>query len=158
MEIHQLRETLKKTVDALKRAEVSFYEARHGSERARLAASATDTLRARAQHESASDQVLEKASEVETALAEYREKVASDYAGKVQAATTASRQLHEERREAEQRLRDLDQQIQAATERERPLVSTLAAIERRDSEYAAGVHEFKLGVVRAISEDKARAA
>ncbi len=154
----QLRKNLEASVADLQAAETAFYEARAGKDDARRAASATDHIKFKSLHESASDQILERAAAVETGLAAYREVIESDYRNEMQAASVETRRLYEERQALEVARARLEQQIIAATEKEKPAVGRAVANERLASEYAQNWNEFKTRMVRLVHESQARAA
>ncbi len=119
-------EKLKKKIDGciadLQLAEAAFHEAVTAQNEARSASSAVGTLKSKAQIEAVVDLILERAAELENALAAYKEAFDLEYANAMQKATELSRGLHAKRLETEAVLSDLAKQIEAANAKEKPFV------------------------------------
>src|SRR6266498_2559922 len=122
MEKLTLREQVIKAVDGLQLAEKSFHQVNAQLGQARSAGSATATLKARVEHETASERLLECAAAAEASLDAYRKQTDTDYHRTIEDATIDSRRLHADRLALEEQLANLQREIVTVEERERPLV------------------------------------
>lgn len=130
MEKLNSRDDVIQAVEALQLAEKSFHQANAAVRQARSTASATATLEARGDYESAVEHLLTAASEAEGALAGYRRQTDSDYHNSIQDSTVESRRLHARRQELEQQMADLQREIAAVEQREKPLVDAAFAAQQ----------------------------
>ena len=157
METSQLKMNLQSTIDDLEAAERAFNEAVASADEARTLISATKTLSARAEVETAREQILSRASEAESALQAYRESSDREYADAMQKATTRSRKLHEQRQELEQALADLGREIEAVNAAEAPAIAEAVSANGFHYQYWQYGGEITTRVVRLIHETKAAA-
>src|SRR4030095_10609168 len=116
------RDQVIQAVEALQLAEKSFHQANAQLQQARGAGNATAMLQGRVEHEAATERLLECAAAAESSLAAYRKQTESDYRESIQNATIDSRRLHADRLVLEEQLANLQREIAAVEERERPLV------------------------------------
>jgi hypothetical protein len=155
--MNELKTKLQKAVDDLEIAERAFNQAVAAADQARVMVSATETLRARAEVETASEQILERASQAESALDEYRAASESEYRNAMQAATTRSRKLHITRQELEQTLSDLAIQIEVVNAEEKPAIDAAVEAQGWANQTMQYASEVTTRAVRLIHETKAAA-
>jgi hypothetical protein len=146
--MEQLRKNLELAINALQDSEAAFHQANAAEQHARNAASATHTLKAKAEKESATEQILERAATVEEALAAFRKQFESDYSAEIEAATVTSRALQEKRLQLETEMADLAKQIARANEAEKPAIDRAVEKEKFASQFAQYATSYTVDTVR----------
>ena len=152
--MEKLKKDLQSAVDDLEIAEALFNQAVVAADQARVMISATATLKARAEVETAREQILERAATAESALEKYREASELEYRNAMQVATTRSRKLHEQRLELEQALADLGREIEAVNAAEAPAIAEAVSAEgwaTQTTQYAAVVTRRAVSLVHETS-------
>lgn len=153
--MEKLKKNLETSIVALQDAEAAFHQSHAAEQHARNTASATHTLKAKAAKESAHEQILERASAVEAALAAYKTQLETDYHDEMQAATVETRALHVRRLELEAEMADLAKRIEVATAKEQPAVDTAYEKNGFAVQFANYANTYTVDVVRLTQQSAA---
>jgi vancomycin resistance protein YoaR len=148
--MEKLKKNLETAINALQDAEAAFHQAQAAEQHAKNAVSATHTLKAKAEKESAHEQILERASTVEAALDAFKRQLEADYHKEVEAATVESRRLHTKRLELEAEMADLARQIEVVTEAERPAMDAAVSKENFATQFANYATTYTYDCVRLV--------
>ena len=151
------REQVIKAVEALQLAEKSFHQVNAQLGQARSAGSATATLKARVEHEAATERLLEAASKAEEVLASYRKESDDRYHKSIQDATIDSRRLHAERLVLEEQLANLEREIAAVEEKEAPQVGEAVESQQTSAMFASDWERVVIDAVKLTSQTAAAA-
>ena len=130
------RDSVIEVIEGFDLAQKLFHQANAQLQAARNASSATATLQGRVEHEAASARLLQSAAELETVLVDYRQQTDDDYRKSIEAATVDSRRLHSQRLELEAEMANLQREIAAVEERERPAVEQAVQGQQTASTFA----------------------
>jgi hypothetical protein len=112
-------------------------------------------LAARAEHETATERLLECAATAEAALASYRKEANDTHHKSIQDATVDSRRLHSERLELEQQLANLQLEIAAVEQREKPLVDAAVLEQQTASMFAEAWEAVVANTVKLTQQARA---
>jgi hypothetical protein len=147
-QLEKLRLAVIAAVDDLKIAEQIFQQAANAATLARTNASATATLKARAEQETASERLLELAVTAEAALEKYQAANNGWYHDSMQEASAESRALHAERLKLEEQLAALTERIAVVKAAEQPAVDKIVEENAFHSQCWSSMDQVKRKIVQ----------